>query len=374
MKSLSIILLVLFGLFADQNNPNIVRMNTPSFSGETVKTDTIYTSINDTIPDKNLVVYLDNENHPIKYSRNIETGVCIDGECRLVLITLFWNLNGRYLGFELPDKEFLSKKEHDPFTDEDYDRLHLILNEENSPLSQYEIDELVPTKDKKNTEVDAVSSATLSAILQYIVEDAVYTTYTLWHIVYGPTRREIEKQTTSRLDSKLVLKVLNSENKKDQIWALNHFPGKMKVSDELQQKLIQFIGGEDIYLAERALNAFPPKLLSERIQNQLSSIFIDADYLHKKLILKKLESANKLSPQTVNILSSQMSELNGTLIKNVLDLFSENQVKDNYTEKETVKLLNSPNRYVAKQAADYLQKLEEKSAKTMKAVNKYNKN
>jgi len=368
MKSLSVILFILLGLFADQNSTNIIRMNTTSFQEETVITDTIFTTINDTIPNKNLVVYLDNENHPIKYSRNIQTGVCIDGECRLLQITLFWNLTGRYLGFELPEGEFLSKKEHDPFINEDYDRLHLILDEENSPLSQYEIYELVPTK---NSEVDAVSSATISEILQYIVEDAVFTTYTLWHIVYGPTRREIEKLTTSRLDSKLVLKVLNSENKKDQIWALNHFPGEMEVSDALQQKLIQYIKGEDIYLAERALNAFPPELISEKIQNQLSEIFIGTDYFHKKLILKKLEEANNISPQMVYSLSSQLSELNGILTKNVLDLFSAKQIKNSYTEEETVKLLKSPNRYVAKQAADYLQKLEGKSAKTTKAINKF---
>ena len=56
--------------------------------------------IQDTIPNKIIVEYLDEFNRPIMFSRDIFTGVCIEGECRLLQINLFWNATGRYLGFE----------------------------------------------------------------------------------------------------------------------------------------------------------------------------------------------------------------------------------------------------------------------------------
>ncbi len=371
MKIISFILFVLSIFIISQKNSGIVRMNVPAIQSKTARTDTITTKINDTIPDKKLVVYFDQENDPVKYSRNIETGVCIDGECRLVQVNLFWNTTGRYLGFEIPNGEYFSKKEHDPFSEEDYNHLHHILAEDNSPLSQYEIQDLVPEKKDSNAGIDAVSSATIDAILNYIVEDAVYTTYTLWHIVYGPTKREIEKQTTSKLNNHLILKILNSGSIKDQIWVLNNIQKETELSDELCNKLIHFIAGEDIYLAERAINVLQPKYITEDIQKELVDIFQKTSYLQQKIILQKLENINQLSPQSIQIFSNLLPELNGTLSKAVIDLFSVHHIKNTFAEEAITKLLKSQNRYVAKQAAKYLINLEKKSTKTTKALNKY---
>ena len=192
MKLIGSILLGFILLISTQKETDIIRMQKSSLSSEIVEIDTLKIEINDTIPNKTLVIYSDENNNPIKYSRDIITGVCIEGECRLLKIKLFWNVTGRYLGFVLPDGEFLSKNEHEPFKSEEYNRLHNILAERNSPLANYSINELVPQKDSSQTKVDAVSSATIAAVLDHIVEGAVYTTYTLWHIVYGPTKREVE--------------------------------------------------------------------------------------------------------------------------------------------------------------------------------------
>jgi hypothetical protein len=39
-------------------------------------------------------------------------------------IILHWSISGRYLGFEMPKGEFLSKTDHDPFSRKEYLQLN----------------------------------------------------------------------------------------------------------------------------------------------------------------------------------------------------------------------------------------------------------
>jgi len=362
--------LLLSFLFKEEN---IVRMNLPSVSSEISEINSIYVDIKDTIPNDSVLVYFDKNGYPIKYSRDIFTGVCIDGKCRLLQIILFWNATGRYLGFELPHGEFLSKTEHDPFVPAEYDRLHELLTEANSPLATYSIDELVPAKDSSKQKVDAVSSATIAAVLDYIVEGAVYTTYTLWHIVHGPTKREIEKLTTARLDAELALQILNCNNLSDQVWTLNHISGDMEISPDLLDKLIELISGEDIYLAERSLNALKPEVINQHIQLELAKIFSTSGFLQKRLIIQKLQEIKELNAEVVQIFSSELCNLNGTLTKNVLELYKIHSVDDSYTVSEVTKLLKHENRYISNQAFQYLDNIENPDKKTQKSILKYKK-
>jgi len=331
--------------------------------------------IQDTIPNKIIVEYLDEFNRPVMYSRDIFTGVCIEGECRLLQINLFWNTTGRYLGFELPPGEFLSKTEHDPFSAEEYDRLHELLTDANSALASYSLEELVPVKDSSaNNKVDAVSSATIAAVLDYIVEGAVYTTYTMWHIIHGPSKREIEKLTTEKLDADLALLILNNNNLNDQVWVLNHISGKMEITPELQSKLLELIRGNDVYLAERSLNALKPEVINSDIQLELAKIFTSSGFLQKRLILQKLKEIERLNPEVVQIFSSEINHLNGTLTKNLLELYNLHLVQDDYTISEVAKLLKNDNRYISNQAFKYLDNIENLDKKTNKSVIKYKKN
>ncbi len=371
LKQISIVILILFVL----NHPttDIRRMNRTSFTAEITSIDSILTEINDTIPNKTLLAYCDKNGFPVKYSRNIVTDVCIEGECRLVAIQLFWNVTGRYLGFELPEGEFLSKNKHQPFVTSEYDRLHEILAEANSPLVSYTVEELVPKKDTLKLKVDAVSSATIAAVLDHIVEGAVYTTYTLWHIVYGPTKREIETLTTKKLDAALCLLILNSNNIKDQVWVLNHISANMKISEGLQKKLMELISGNDIYLAERALNALKTQSVSHDIQTELAQVFKNSGFLQKRLIIQKYSESDRLYADVAQILSSELNSLNGTLVKNILELYKLQNIHDSYTISEVAKLLKNENRYISSQAINFLENISAPDKKTMKAITKYKK-
>lgn len=54
---------------------------------------------------------------PLNYSMDLHTGICFDNKCRPLKIVVYWNITGRYLGFELLDGEYLSKYDHEPFSE-----------------------------------------------------------------------------------------------------------------------------------------------------------------------------------------------------------------------------------------------------------------
>ncbi|NOR74597.1 MAG: hypothetical protein GQ525_05515 [Draconibacterium sp.] len=348
-------------------------MNQSYASSEIEQIESISANIKDTIPNKIILIHINGNDIPVKYSRKIVVGVCIDDECRLVNIELFWNITGRYLGFELPEGEFLSKTEHSPFQPYDYDLLHKLLGDPLSALAHYSIDELVPASDSTKIDIDAVSSATISAVLDYIVEGAVYTTYTLWHIVYGSSKREIEKLTIGKLNSELILKILDSNNLDDKIWVLNHIPNSVKITPELQNKFMEMISGKDIYLAERSLNALKPEFLTDDIQIKLLNAFNETGLLLKRMIIQKLKQAPLLNIEVTTTLSSQLITMNGTLVKSTLELFKLHKINSEKVLEQIAELLKNDNRYIAKQAFDYLNGVDNLNKKTSKRVERYHK-
>ena len=375
IKLWQILLFLSICIFSFQNKKeSIRRFNKPELLAAATHSIPHVIDFRDTIPNDTLFEFVDKNNQAIYYSRKIMTSVCINGECRLVDIHLFWTITGRYIGFELPPGEFLSRTKHKPFYPKDYDRLNKLLGDPLSPLAHYSINELVPPADSSKVKPDAVSTATIAAVLDYIVKGAVYTTYTLWHIVYGQTKREIENLTAMQLTPRLTMQLLDSKNIDDQIWALNHIPGKIEIDKKLLHKLMENISGKDVYLAERSLNVLSPEILdNDSIQQQLGNIFTQSGFLQQRLILEKLKAAPSLRPVLLNQLSGKLNETNGILIKLMMELFISKNVNDNTVVEVTRQLLKHDNRYIANQALKYLETLDYADKKTERSIEKFKK-
>jgi len=369
---------MLFVLIIDfsfqQENRKIARMYEPSVSKQITKKIPHIVEFKDTLQNDTLWEHLSTDNFPVMYSRKITAGVCLKKECRPVHIELFWNCTGRYLGFILPDGEFLSKTEHVKFNEQEYDRLHEILSDRNSPLANYALEELVVTKDTANPKVDAVSSATIKAMLEYSVEGAVFTTYTLWHIVYGPTRRETEKLTAERMTDKTVLELLKSKKTEDQIWMLNHISAGIQFTPELLEKFMQLISGSDVYLAERSLNAIRPETLTSEVQKQLLTVFDNVGFLQKRFILQKLKEASRLNIDNAITLSVKIDNENAALIKLLIELFEIHEIDNERVNSNISKLLKNKNRYVSELAYNFLEHESHLDNRTIKSLEKYKRN
>lgn len=207
------------------------------------------------------------------YEKRIYTDVCMTDKCKFIDIKIFWDAIGNYMGFELFPGDSLTKSLHKKFTKDDYKKLDSILSNPHSILKNYTIKELVKSKNKKEKlGLDATTGATIKSIENYIVEDAVYTTYTLWHIVYGQTQKKIHDILENKKSPKFLLSMLNSNQQDYQIWAIKNADGNFH-QDSLLFSILELVGDNNAHVAREALNALPSDIISDpKIQKKLKVI------------------------------------------------------------------------------------------------------
>lgn len=336
-----------------QNTGSISYFQTPTIMAET---DTVvpYPSMTDGVRDT-LYQVRSAKGLPLAYYKEIYTGVCFNGECRMLDIKLYWNITGRYLGFELPEGEFLSKSDHEPFSQKEYERLHALLADVLSPLGMYAYSELAPKQAAEETEVDGITAATSKDILEYVVEGAAFTTYTLRTIIYGPVQEQVKMLTKELLTEELALKILESPDVGDKLWALGEINGNLSLSPALRDAIFVYINNGNYNLAERAINAISnDALASDTIQMLLLERFFTLDYGIQKLILDKFKEAPHLSTVVRKDLAKNLKEWEGALLSNVLDLYSAQEAFDAETCRLVSDLLQNDNRYISQKAYNFL--------------------
>ena len=144
------------------------------------------------------------------YSR-LKTTVCNDTLCQLIHLKLFWDLAGNYSRFDTLAGTPLTKNDHHPFTTHDYEKLHTTLRHKNSILGDKTEDELLDDKQTRYSEkIDGVTGATVREIQSAVVDGALYSTYTLWHLANGDINQQIREFTLAHYDSVIELQLLQS--------------------------------------------------------------------------------------------------------------------------------------------------------------------
>lgn len=135
-------------------------------------------------------LYYNDQNQPSYYQSSVFTPVCAVGECLPIKVNLFWTLAGSYLKYTLPTNEILTKTDHVHFTKEDYETLDGILRNRNSTLLR------LMNEPRK---VDGTTGPTALASRHDYVDSAIYTSLTLYSIVYGLAKDEIRMFTKKNL-------------------------------------------------------------------------------------------------------------------------------------------------------------------------------
>ncbi len=310
---------------------------------------------------------------PVSYSRQIETSVCFDGKCRLLDIAVYWDPAGGYMGFELPPGEFLSKTDHDPFSHEEYLKLHRILSDSLSPLADYTFEELVPGTGNPG-EVDAVSSATLKDILEYIVPGAAFTTYRLWHIVYGKTGEAVSRLSSDIFTERLALMLLAAGEPRLQCWAMDRLRKLPEWDREVREKVVDLTRSDNLNVSASAIASFPESVADgKEVQAALAGLVSDGAYAVRKPAIQKLKDAGTLRPETVSFLTEIMFRLNGDLLGEVLNLFLAKKVTDVNTLRKVSDILETGNRYSAGKALDFLEKVKPEDALVQKRIQAFKK-
>jgi len=315
--------------------------------------------------------HLSDDNIPVYYSREIKTSVCFDGKCRLLDIILYWNPVGGYHGFELPQGEFLSKTDHDPFTEEEYKSLHEILSDSLSPLADYSFDEIVPGTGNPH-EVDAVSSATLKEILDHIVPGAAYTTYRLWHLIYGESSREISRLSEQMFAEKFANLLLHSDQVTAQIWALRRLSLVEKWSNEIVNSVLNLLEHDHLNVTVEAILSLDAQALEKKeVQEKLAEKIGGKEYSLKKLAIQKLKEAPHIEKTVEDALVDLVVGLNGDLLGELLSLFIEKDITDPETQRRVSEVLEGNNRYISGKAMDYLKQVSPTDPLVLARMNAY---
>ncbi len=266
-------------------------------------------------------------NIPESYRGEIITPVCMDGVCQRVHIIIHWDLLGNYRSYELPEGEQLTKAEHEPFSENDYKKLHEILSNYNSLLRDYDIRKLLnETRVTKIQEADGYTGATTGTLQEHIVKGAVYSSYTLWHFVNGGIADTLRSNTISNLlDDKMMIRFLASDNYNYHYAALDYLkkhPSMYNDSIVVRQLSGMLHDKNNVFFSRELLLKLPEEKFTKPLwQKILWSAWPYNNYQVQQLILYKMHAISQ-HPDVLPFIAECMYVANPLQKKELLDFFS----------------------------------------------------
>lgn len=337
-------------------NGEDIRYFQPSTIPLIDSTDLIINTINDSVLSLDIKQVTKSDGTPLHYFIELKEGVCFENECRPLDILLYWNITGRYLGFELLDGEFLSKYDHEPFNHKEYEQLHQLLADPFLPLGNYTFEELVKRPDTVSQSMDGVSGATMKDVLEYIVPGAAYTTHKLWNIIHGPIQQQVSELTAQQLNASLFNKILQSRDQSDQTWALE----RIALLSDLDNSVIEvmeeiLIEGEHFqaYLLLKSLSS--KQMESEHLQLALFRLLGKVDYSIENMIFDKLLEAPRLHGSIVGASIPILKALSGPQLGKLLKVFTHHKVKNAALNQALSEMVPNENSFVERQLLQYLE-------------------
>lgn len=308
-------LTVLFlGLFEE---PVFYRSKTVPHT-ELIRTDQTFTISDDKGKSVSVTLLQHNKNRRIYWYRRLFTEVCLTGECRPIDIGIYWSDNGKYAGFEV-FRENLTKTDHSDFSDFDYRKLESILSNEWSPLREFEFEELV---EDKPAGTDATTGATKKVIADAAVQDAVYTTYTMWHLIHVGEGEQLALLTYQYLaDHRDVLHAtLETDDPVYYSFLIEGMAaGRLPVSDKLATVILRSLGNADAALKNTAFKAIALLPINgAEIQNQIAGVYASWSIQDKTRFLRSMNQLERLYEPLYKAMAADLSESNPWFITALL--------------------------------------------------------
>lgn len=296
--------------------------------------------------------------------RRINTPVCQTGECKLIDVGLFWDCTGDFLGLEVYG-EHLTKTDHSNFSEADYARLMEILVNDWSILREYDFGELTDgTTEKPGGAADATSGATRKEIASEAVKDAVYTTYTLWHLVHDGEKEKLMALTVDQLlHDSLRVDLLESGKKKYHLFLMDLFAQSKIDQDENLMRLIlrELESAKDPDLVNVALKALARADASGRdVQLQLAQVYVSAPDDLRLRILIALQNTRPVSEALYRALEDDLRVDNDWYNIRILDVLHLSTTHSAKVIAAAQKLAQSPISHIKVSADKFLEKIRRK--------------
>jgi hypothetical protein len=373
-KATFILFLLQFLLSGNIPQEDRIRMvfNTTFRPDKIEKISKVLINFNDTIPNDSLTIYYSGINKPVAFSRDIHTAVCMDSLCRLVDITLFWEITGKYLGFKLPPGTELTKKKHLPFTEMDYNRLNEILSDSASQLGFYTPAEIHPAQPVK-VKTDGISGATIPDLGPWIVPEAAYTSYTLWHLAYGSTPDSIVSYTKKHfISNSLLFKLLESKDAFSQLKGLQWTDQSNESCSQFIEPALKILHNGKFNSSGLALKFLKKcNLDEEKMQKEVIQLLDNEDFRIKNSAIEYFRSSAKLYQSVAKEMIKKTGSENYYLVNVILSLIEKKYQPDFEDQVQLSALLNSHSGSVANRVYIFLLNLPSKSPGLAKQLNRF---
>lgn len=355
MKSILYIIILLGGgsiFFTTNNLPKnpAKYLNLNIASDQMFKAEKAFVFSNpDTLLDHQMYVIQNSKGTPLLYYADIKTPVCIDNICKPLYIEMYWDLTGEYIGYgEYPD-QLLSKYDHDDFEEENYEKLHNLLSDAHSIIGRrnlrglYDIQtQRTETIKFKGQEIDGVTGATKKEIKSTIVEGALYSCYTLWHIAYGDAIQKIKSRLPSMYDTQLENYFLSSDWLNYNMYATKNLPAN-KYETHLKD-IIKIIKSANPISRSYILKKMPKEIYSHHaITQTLYPHFSEFDFNSKSILLQSLSHAN---PTSYLSIAEQVSGLSKNQLKIYFNLLKKNPALITAPLKEKLKIQSKNDNFI----------------------------
>lgn len=304
-----------------------------------------------------VVLQKDARGYPLEYRMFLRTGVCLDGTCKLLEATLFWDALGRFVRFEYPQGAPFTKTEHDPFTDAEYEKLHDFMADTRSILGTHPLSFFVVEPGKASDgDWDSETSATPPDAKAAVIEGAAYTTWVLWRWIHGDVVEQLLAKTNENLSDDYLVECLASDDSAFVQFALNHLQTQGLTDERLYLGCLEVLeerGQRDCILALDVLSTHNEDLtklhadLIERIGVNGGSSRVLLNYF------KKLNSADVTVWRQLAGQLDRMSEYKDIDI--TFGILRLRTVQDPEVRAQISRFLESGDPFLKKRAENFLQ-------------------
>lgn len=294
--------------------------------------------------------------------RRIKTPVCLTGECLLVDVGIYWYCTGDFLGLEVYGHP-LTKTDHSVFSSEDYDKLISVLNNDWSSLREYDFEELIEPgipapADSSASIVDGISGATKREIASEAVPDAVYTTYSLWHLVHSGEKEQLEQLTIASLnkDKAFVNRLIDHEDKRYRHFLLDLMAlDKLKPYGSLTELMMDGLSSQDVAVRNLAIKALR-KADSQvsGFQSGLARVYPGLSEQSKIQVLSAINRPDALENDFYRVLENDLGVRNETLSVRILGLLQHHPHHSEKVMEVARRLARSEQAYIRSAAQEFL--------------------
>lgn len=311
-------------------------------------------------PQTHLLTQLsDEDGFPAGYRLTLVTHVCNDNQCLPVEVTMTWDALGYYTGLSYPPDKPLTKKEHVPFTAEDYAKLDRILRDQNSILRDWTLAFLEKPIEAASGEnliagVDAMTAPTPATVKDSVIEGAAYTSWALWHWANGPIVPKLRQMTEKKCTPAYLKRLLASEDRHADYalqYLIDHHATDARFVDDVA-RILERGQREQISQALVFLEGAIPD--RQKFYVRLIEASARMRAADCPIVLERLAADPALPPTTLEALTEHLSELPYFPVHLILRILEQRKFVSGKTTAAVAALLDSSDFFVARRACEHL--------------------